>query len=853
MEDQKARRDLCGLRLEAGDLSLFLIQMTKQYQIQRYSRERLKLEFMSLELARLLVAFFLYPTPSFLVELTLFILVCWLRSFELSRKFSKLSSSSEIIFLQDLKLPLSDSNEIDISSQKLIPQVLKESSVENMINSLFNLEPIQKTVFENRFSKILLYFRILILIMGLLFKIGKRPISPAATLLSTSLIPEIMFSLYVNAKLTLLIERLAKIKIDVYEKALDTDEFDEEAPPPSVSIPISLISILRRMASLIVGKSSQWLTWERPLVFRLSSCSLMAFLDRSGPISEPFPLPFEISHVSSNDLIRYPITAYIFDKKIDLTFEETIPHETASLVSFITSCYDPTNSHPSLPHLNSEWRYFVHSQTCMCIFGKALKGKPNVESISVKKTLKEDKCEFLEVECSCEDENKGETFRIIIVCGDNSQVSRLCKYYWDAGADATRELDQDLLSDLQAYNAFMLSQDAHQFFIGFVPLLENEVFNESAKDYPFIWVSSVSFASTPKEEMAELVRDLGGAGIRFVYFSPFGERMTKAYADRLELETDWNSCIILSESVNAKGIGTQNNMGYSAISDIKARLPRGVNSIRKHIVEVDDIPLHVSTFAECRSESSREMLKIYLENGEAVVTVSSLLNSQAHMMFSVSSLCIGMESGLKEIQSFASSLASLPYSFVIPYEASPYVFTDILKEARQLNRRMEHFLGFTSCYFAALSLSKPGIWEYLPIAVACLAFQRERIPVLKEMPYKHDLPFYTRKVIILKCLAFAPLFLCCLVCKYPFSIVLLLHHSIINYRALFVVPLACFINYLFEKKSFFPSWDAKTTISLSLCLGLCYYAINKLDQKYEKQQKRAKLIFNTKLGMHSPV
>ena len=808
---------------------------------------------MSLEMARLLVAFLLYPTFPFVLELVFFILFCWLKSFELSRKFSKLSSSSEVRFLLDLKLPLSDSNEIDISSQKLIPQVLKDTTLENMTNNIFNPEPKYRIAFENRFSKTLLYFRILILVFGLFLKIGHKNFSPVSLFLATSLIPEFTFSLYVNAKLILLIEKLAKVKVDVYERALDTDEFDEEAPPPSVSIPIGISSILRSMVNLATGKSPQWLTWERPLVPRLSSCSVMAFLDRSGPISEPFPLPFELSQISSNNLVRYPITAYIGDKKIDLAFEDIIPQGTVGLISFISCCYDPDNSHSALPHLSSEWRCSAHSYICLCIFGKALRGKPNVGSIKVENTLKAEKCEFFEVLCSYKEGDNEESFRIAIVCGGNTQVARLCKYYWDEGANDIRELGQDLLSDLQAYNVFMLGQDAQQIFAGFTPLLETEPFDEGIRNLPFIWANSVSLAPTPKEEMAELVRDLGGAGIRFVFFSPFGERMTKAFADRLELETDWNSCIILSEPINSAGTEASNNIGYSAVSDIKARLPRGVNSIRKHLVEVDDIPLHVSTFAECRSESSREMLKIYHENGEYVTTVSSLLNSQAHTMFSVSSLCIGMESGLKDIQSFASSLASLPYSFVIPYEASPYVFTDILKEARQLNRKMEHFLGYITCYFAALSLDEPDIWEFLPLIISCLVFQKDIMPVLKEMPHKRDLPFYSRKVIILKCLAFAPLFICSFTCKYPLSIVLLLHYSIINFRILLLAPLTCLLSYLFGKKSLFLSWDAKSAISLSICLLLCFYAINRLDQKYEKQQKRAKLIFNTKLGMHSPV
>ena len=54
---------------------------------------------------------------------------------------------------------------------------------------------------------------------------------------------------------------------------------------------------------------------------------------------------------------------------------------------------------------------------------------------------------------------------------------------------------------------------------------------------------------------------------------------------------DWNSCILLS---SFKGEGN----GYLELHDLKARLPRGVDNIESHIENVDDVPLHVSLFAE---------------------------------------------------------------------------------------------------------------------------------------------------------------------------------------------------------------------------------------------------------------
>ena len=95
--------------------------------------------------------------------------------------------------------------------------------------------------------------------------------------------------------------------------------------------------------------------------------------------------------------------------------------------------------------------------------------------------------------------------------------------------------------------------------------------------------------------MINFVEDLGLAGIRFVYFSPAPERESKAYAERLGLEIDWNSCIILSKDTTGKG--------YLALHDMKAQLPRGVGTIREHIKNVDDVPLQVSLFAECEPQT----------------------------------------------------------------------------------------------------------------------------------------------------------------------------------------------------------------------------------------------------------
>jgi hypothetical protein len=97
-----------------------------------------------------------------------------------------------------------------------------------------------------------------------------------------------------------------------------------------------------------------------------------------------------------------------------------------------------------------------------------------------------------------------------------------------------------------------------------------------------------------------------------------------AFAERLGLETDWNSCILLSNPDDEENCGN----GYLQTHDIKAQLPRGIDEIRPHLEAVDDIPLHVSLFAECTPLAMKEMIRIFQENGEVVCSIGNALNTK---------------------------------------------------------------------------------------------------------------------------------------------------------------------------------------------------------------------------------
>ncbi|RUS34188.1 hypothetical protein BC938DRAFT_482020 [Jimgerdemannia flammicorona] len=222
-----------------------------------------------------------------------------------------------------------------------------------------------------------------------------------------------------------------------------------------------------------------------------------------------------------------------------------------------------------------------------------------------------------------------------------------------------------------------------------------------------IFLSMATLCHRPKLNVVDFIEDLGLAGIRFVYFSPTAERESKvvdldsshlprsrpAYAERLGLETDWNCCILLS-SADSADCGT----GYLQSHDIKARLPRGIDKIRPHLENVDDIPLHVSLFAECTPEATREMIRIFQEYGEVVCCIGNALNAKNTASFALADVSIAMEpmhtkaqskgrlnlNGVQPPLAIGASLVSLPCGLFMQYETSLYALTQLIGEARRL-------------------------------------------------------------------------------------------------------------------------------------------------------------------------
>ncbi|KAJ3261769.1 hypothetical protein HK103_004720 [Boothiomyces macroporosus] len=288
-------------------------------------------------------------------------------------------------------------------------------------------------------------------------------------------------------------------------------------------------------------------------------------------------------------------------------------------------------------------------------------------------------------------------------------------------------------------------------------LLEQDFCIEITKGQTFL--CAASFIYPPRPNVIDFVEDLALAGIRFVYFSFAPERESKAYAERLGLEIDWNSCIILSPD---NGTGPR----YLALHDIQAQLPRGVDNIRNHIENVDDVPLHVSLFAESRPPSIREMTKIFQEHGEVVCVIGSSLNDLNVECFANADISIGIDPipvarnyvGGKPLSllCISSQFNSSPCALTLNSDFSFYNITQMIREARSLADNGQQcialYLGIQLSLSFCVILSYcstilPPIftgyqimfiqWIISPVLSLSLLFTPHHSDIMTHLPAKH--------------------------------------------------------------------------------------------------------------------
>jgi hypothetical protein len=164
-----------------------------------------------------------------------------------------------------------------------------------------------------------------------------------------------------------------------------------------------------------------------------------------------------------------------------------------------------------------------------------------------------------------------------------------------------------------------------------------------------IFIGMIGMRQLPKLKLSQSIQDFRHSGIRFVFFSPDLESKIKVFADKMGLETDWNCCISLKETED----GTAKPVHVESYDE--AHLPQGIKAIRQHLEEdVDNVPLLVPMFSDCNSTTSQQMIEIFQEYGEIVLTVGSSQNMENTRIFQQSNLSIAIEPSLNYCQKDSS-------------------------------------------------------------------------------------------------------------------------------------------------------------------------------------------------------
>lgn len=185
----------------------------------------------------------------------------------------------------------------------------------------------------------------------------------------------------------------------------------------------------------------------------------------------------------------------------------------------------------------------------------------------------------------------------------------------------------------------------------------------------------------------------------------------------------------------------------------RAKLPKGIDNIRPHIENVDNVPLLVSLFTDCTPEATKEMIEIMQENEEVVCVIGSMANESNIQIFLQADASIGIDPMYPHMcitspifPSDQLSFEQLPDNFLSPTDLSnllialpcsltmsrqnAIIFYQLIMIARDYTMRMRNIFQFflSSCLSLSLAqmitslvflppLLSPGIVLWLSLIV----------------------------------------------------------------------------------------------------------------------------------------
>ncbi len=160
-----------------------------------------------------------------------------------------------------------------------------------------------------------------------------------------------------------------------------------------------------------------------------------------------------------------------------------------------------------------------------------------------------------------------------------------------------------------------------------------------------------------RKDVPNTKEDLDVAGIRFVYFSAQNMKRSKPVAEKLGITFDWNCAISLRHLDSEGGHDPHRHISSYADWDVMgkratrrlvillltlhcliARMPHGIEAIKEHIQNVDNVPLLVSLFTDATPGTIRSMVEIFRDNGEIVLTIGAGYRAHNQQIYAASNL-----------------------------------------------------------------------------------------------------------------------------------------------------------------------------------------------------------------------
>jgi len=166
----------------------------------------------------------------------------------------------------------------------------------------------------------------------------------------------------------------------------------------------------------------------------------------------------------------------------------------------------------------------------------------------------------------------------------------------------------------------------------------------------------VAISDQPKPDVVDLIEHFNKAGVRFAYLSSSDAQSTLAFGGKIGMLSDFNRSISLKDPrrychvcepkrevpVNCKSCPACLHP-LKAVVEGRSKLPRGISGIREHIRSVDNVPLLLSLFTDCKTHSMKEMIRIYQENGETVFCLGSSLKADNAAIFEQADLAASLD------------------------------------------------------------------------------------------------------------------------------------------------------------------------------------------------------------------